>query len=67
MFNSYANNQEQLTKDLSEYAWKNKNKKPIEEFISEAYSEYATSLKPRELASKIGEIIENEYKNRFSN
>ena len=53
---------EQMTEDLSTYAWKNGNKNRYAEMIAEAWSEYCNSPEPREIAKTVGEIIEKEYK-----
>lgn len=60
IFNSMT--QDELTKKVSRYSWKNRNKNKYAEFIAEAWSEYKTSKKPREIALKVGQIIEKEYK-----
>lgn len=44
---------EDIEKGLSRYGASN-----IAEFIAEGYAEYCNSEKPRDIASKIGEIIE---------
>ena len=54
-----------ITEELSMYAWKNDNKNRYSEFIAEAWSEYCNNPNPREIAQKVGEIIEREYKNKF--
>ena len=53
---------EQMTEDLSTYAWKNGNKNRYAEMIAEAWSEYCNSPEPREIAKTVGKIIEREYK-----
>lgn len=55
LFNSYST--EVIGKGLSRYGAKN-----IGEFIAEGWAEYCNSKKPREIAQKIGEIIEKELK-----
>jgi len=42
------------------------NKNLHREFVSEAWAEYCNNPKPRPLAKKIGELIEKEYKRKFS-
>ena len=54
-----------ITNDLSKYAWENDNANRYAEFIAEAWSEYCNNPKPREIAQKIGEIIEREYNKKF--
>ena len=58
-------NYDKITDGLSRYAWDNKNPNRYSEFIAEAWSEYCNNPKPREIAQKIGEIIEQEYKKKF--
>lgn len=57
---------EQITNNLSRYSWKNKNPNPHREFIAEAWSEYCNNPNPRPIAKTIGELIEREYKKKFS-
>lgn len=57
---------EEITNNLSRYAWNNKNKNPHREFIAEAWSEYCNNPTPRPLAKFIGELIEREYNRRFT-
>lgn len=53
---------EQITEGLSVYAWNNTNPQPIREFIAEAWSEYCNNPAPRPIAKKVGERIEEVYK-----
>lgn len=62
LYNSLSH--KEITDQLSIYAWNNTNKNPYGEFIAEAWSEYKTAHNPRELARKVGEIVEKEY-NKF--
>ncbi|MCM1168167.1 MAG: phage minor capsid protein, partial [Ruminococcus sp.] len=55
----------ELTDGLSEYAWNNKNKNDFSEMIAEGWAEYCNNPNPREIAKKIGETIEAEYKKQF--
>ena len=55
----------ELTDELSEYAWNNKNKNKFSELIAEGWAEYCNNPNPREIAKKIGETIETEYKKQF--
>ena len=55
----------QITDDLSKYAWKNGNSNRYADFIAEAWSEYCNNPNPREIAQKIGKIVEREYKKKF--
>ncbi len=55
----------ELTDGLSEYAWNNKNKNKFSEMIAEGWAEYCNNPNPREIAKKIGETIEAEYKKQF--
>ena len=55
----------QMTDELSEYAWNNKNKNKYAEMIAEAWAEYCNNPNPREIAATIGKTIEEEYKKRF--
>jgi len=57
----------QMTNELSIYSWKNENPNNYSEMIAEAWSEYVNNLQPREIARKIGETIESEYKLMFYN
>ena len=45
--------------NLSEYATSNSG-----EFFAEAYSEYLNNPKPREIAKKIGELLDEEIELR---
>jgi hypothetical protein len=51
----------EITEQLSRYAWKNNNKNRYSEFIAEAWSEYCNNPNPRAIAKEIGEIIERKY------
>lgn len=53
--------QEQITEELSKYAWKNDNPNRYGEFIAEAWAEYCNNPNPRPIAKEIGETIEREY------
>ncbi len=53
---------DELTEQLSKYAWDNGNANKYGEFIAEAWSEYCNNPDPRPLAKKIGEYIEEAYK-----
>ena len=55
-----------ITNELSEYAWNHNNSNRYAEFIAEAWAEYCNNPEPREMARKIGEIIEREYTKKFS-
>ncbi|MDE7192979.1 MAG: hypothetical protein K2O14_03310, partial [Oscillospiraceae bacterium] len=57
----------ELTDGLSEYTWNNKNKNKFSEMIAEGWAEYCNNPNPREIAKKIGETIEAEYKKQFGN
>ena len=52
----------EMTDKLSRYAWDNSNMMKEREFIAEAWSEYVNNPEPREVARKVGEIIEEEYR-----
>ena len=52
----------QITEGLSEYAWSNKTKPPVKEFIAEAWSEYKNNPEPRKIAKDIGDYILERYK-----
>lgn len=52
---------EQITEELSKYAWKNSNSNRYSEFIAEAWAEYCNNPNPRPIAKEIGETIEREY------
>lgn len=60
-------NLRELTDGLSEYAWNNKNPNKFSEMIAEGWAEYCNNPNPREIAKKIGETIEAEYKKKFGN
>lgn len=60
IYNSMS--KQEITDNLSRYAWENSNKNQYAEFIAEAWSEYNTSRKPRKIAKEVGQIIEKEYK-----
>lgn len=53
--------QQQITDELSKYAWKNNNPNRYGEFIAEAWSEYCNNPNPRPISKEIGMIIEKEY------
>lgn len=53
--------QDQITEELSKYAWKNNNPNRYSEFIAEAWAEYCNNPNPRPIAKEIGETIEREY------
>lgn len=53
--------QDQITEELSKYAWKNNNPNRYSEFIAEAWAEYCNNQNPRPIAKEIGETIEREY------
>lgn len=52
----------EMTNALSRYAWDNGNSIKEREFVAEAWSEYVNNPEPREVARKVGEIIEEEYR-----
>ncbi len=56
---------QQITDDLSKYAWDNSNADRYSEFIAEAWAEYCNSPAPREIAKAVGETIEKQYKAKF--
>ena len=56
---------DQITEDLSEYAWNNNAPDRYAELIAEGWAEYMNNPKPREVARVIGETIEAEYKAKF--
>lgn len=56
---------DQITNELSRYAWNNENKNDYSEMIAEGWAEYCNNPRPREIAKKIGETIEAEYKKKF--
>jgi SPP1 gp7 family putative phage head morphogenesis protein len=51
----------QITDELSKYAWKNGNRKKYSEFVAEAWAEYCNNPNPRPIAKEIGETVEREY------
>ncbi|MBN1469531.1 MAG: minor capsid protein [Fusobacteriaceae bacterium] len=59
LFSSMSN--DEITSGLSTYAWNNSNRNPIREFVAEAWAEYLNNKKPRQIASTVGKIIEEEY------
>ena len=61
LWDGYKKDFNRLTEDLSEYSWNNKNKNPIYEFISEAWSEYENNPNCRPLAKEIGKRIKYLY------
>ena len=56
---------DQITADLSKYAWKNNNPQRYSELIAEGWAEYMNNPEPREIARVIGEAIEAEYDATF--
>ena len=52
----------EMTNNLSRYAWDNSNPIKEREFVAEAWSEYVNNPEPREIARKVGKIIEEEYR-----
>lgn len=52
----------EMTNKLSRYAWDNSNRIKEREFVAEAWAEYVNNPEPREVARKVGEIIEEEYR-----
>ena len=52
---------EQLTEELSRYAWKNDNENKYAEMIAEGWAEYLNNPNPRPIAKEIGETIERKY------
>lgn len=52
----------EMTNSLSRYAWDNSNMIKEREFVAEAWAEYVNNPEPREVARKVGEIIEEEYR-----
>lgn len=55
----HANGQTKIKNDLSQYAATNAS-----EFFAEAYSEYVNNPNPRPVAKKIGELLDQEIKER---
>lgn len=49
---------QEMTSELCTYAWRNRNKDICGEMIAEAWAEYKNSDNPREIATKVGKIIE---------
>lgn len=65
IFDSYQKNDiMKLKEDLSEYSYNNNSNNKYAEMIAEAYSEYKNNPNPREIATKIGGIIEKKSKER---
>ena len=58
---------EQLTNDISTYAWQNGNSNKYSEMIAEAWAEYCNNPTPREISKTVGELIESEYNKKFGN
>lgn len=56
---------EELTEALSQYAWENSNQNRYAEMIAEAWAEYCNNPTPREIAQKVGTVVEREYAKRF--
>lgn len=56
---------DKITEGLSEYAWNNDNPDRYSEFIAEAWAEYRNNRNAREIARKVGKIIEEEYRKKF--
>lgn len=54
---------EYVQDNLSRYAWTGDD--PKAEFIAEAWAEYLYSDSPREMALKIGKLIESQYAKKF--
>ena len=54
-----------ITAELSRYACDNRNTNRYAEFIAEAWAEYCNNPAPREIAKKLGEIVEREYTKKF--
>lgn len=57
----YSVDKKDITEGLSKYAWDNKNKEPIREFVSEGWAEYCNNPNPRKMATIIGETIVKRY------
>jgi hypothetical protein len=55
----------ELTGKLSRYSWYNSSASKYAEFIAEAWAEYKNNPRPREIARKVGKIIEREYRRKF--
>lgn len=56
---------EKLTEDLCSYAWDNQNENLYAEMIAEAWAEYCNNPEPREIAQKIGKVIEEAYQKKY--
>lgn len=56
---------EELTEGLSRYSWNNINKNRYSEMIAEAWAEYCNNPEPREIARKVGETMEQEYRKKY--
>ena len=56
---------DQITDELSKYAWKNGNHNRYSEMIAEAWSEYCNNPQPRPIAQKVGETIIKTYNKKF--
>ena len=54
-----------ITEGLSRYAWDNDNKNRYAEFIAEAWAKYCNNPSPREIAQKLGAIVEREYAKKY--
>lgn len=52
---------EEITDDLSEYAWNNGNSDRYSEMIAEGWTEYRNNPEPRPMAMEIGKTIERLY------
>ena len=52
----------EMTDKLSTYSWRNSNPIKEREFVAEAWSEYMNNPEPRETAKKVGEFIEEKYR-----
>ena len=57
----YSMSKEEITEKLSTYAWQNRARNPVKEFVAEAWSEYMNNPNPREVAKCVGELIEKRY------
>lgn len=53
---------EQITDDLSQYSWNNRNPNRYSEMIAEGWAEYCNNPTPREMAKTIGEVIRRKYR-----
>ncbi len=56
-----ARTRDQITDDLSKYAWKNSNRRKYGEFVAEAWAEYCNNPNPRSIAQEVGKTVEKEY------